>query len=120
MCRRERKRRQGSLLPTASGASMRLMNIITSLGALERRASLCLSHASSLDGLPFLPALLDRLPRAGLLPRYEYFILPLLLIILLLCLLRAPLLLVLVLFANVLLFLLALLFSRIIAGLIAL
>jgi hypothetical protein len=96
---------------------MRLMNIITSLGALERRASLCLSHASSLGGLPFL---LDRLPRAGLLPRYEYFILPLLLLILLLCLLRAPLLLVLVLFANVLLFLLALLFSRIIAGLIAL
>jgi hypothetical protein len=91
VCRRERKRRQGSLLPTASGASMR-----------------------------FLPALLDRLPRAGLLPRYEYFILPLLLLILLLCLLRAPLLLVLVLFANVLLFLLALLFSRIIAGLIAL
>jgi hypothetical protein len=96
---------------------MRLMNIITSLGALERRASLCLSHASSLGGLPFL---LDRLPRAGLLPRYEYFILPLLLLILLLCLLRAPLLLVLVLFANVLLFLLALLFSRFIAGLIAL
>jgi len=61
-----------------------------------------------------------RLPRAGLLPRYEYFIPPLLLLILLLCLLRAPLLLVLVLFANVLLFLLALLFSRIIAGLIAL
>jgi hypothetical protein len=88
VCRRERKRRQGSsrpgvsLLPTASGASMRLMNIITSLRALERRASLCLSHASSLGHLLFLPSLLDRLPRADQLPRYEYFILLLLLFLL--------------------------------------